>query len=68
MRDRQTQKNRSVEFNFDRFFVARRRTLIWWRKAKFSSWSSARGRTIDQKAANNAAGGIGIEDDFGKEV
>jgi len=47
MRARETQKRRSRVANFGRFFMERRRTLIWWRKAKFSSWSSALERTSE---------------------
>jgi hypothetical protein len=67
-RVRKTQKRRSSGVNFERFRADRWNTQIWWRKARFSSWSSARERTIERKArsANRA---MGMKEwEFGKEV
>jgi hypothetical protein len=67
-RVRNTQKSRSSGVNFERFRADRWNTQIWWRKARFSSWSSARERTIERKArsANRA---MGMKEwEFGKEV
>jgi hypothetical protein len=47
--------------NVGRFFMERRRTLIWWRKARFLSWSSALERTIEHNEAIRTAREIGID-------
>src|ERR1019366_2671652 len=54
MRDRQTQKRRSGEFNVGRFGADLWSTPIWWRRAKFSSWRSRRERTIERRVTISA--------------
>src|ERR1700730_10949860 len=59
-RDRQTHSKRSPDVNFGRLFADRCSTLIWWRKARFSSSRTVRDRKIECKAERSVARRISI--------
>jgi hypothetical protein len=60
-RHRNTQNTRSVAVSFGRFLADRLRTPIWCRRARFSSSSAARERTIEPSMEKKADNRISIE-------
>src|SRR6267143_542006 len=54
-RDRQIHNRRSPDVNFGRALADLRSTPIWWRRAKFSSWTAARERKIENRVARSVA-------------
>src|SRR6266550_3554589 len=54
-RDRQIHNRRSPEVNFGRSLADLRSTPVWWRRAKFSSWTAARKRKIENRVARSVA-------------
>jgi len=68
MRESQTHIRRSTRVNFDRFLEDRRNTPIWWRRARFSSWSAAREWRIEDRFARSVVREMSIGENYEREI
>jgi hypothetical protein len=68
MRESQTHNKRSNGVNFGRFLADHCSTPIWWRKARFSSWSAAREWKIEDRVAKRVVREMSIGENYERKI